>query len=114
MPDKSKQEVLLDFVQNKAVLRAIYDMMFSDKDVRAVSPLEKNASGIDFNRLIMQHQKDQTLLSKLPSLAESARNKRLGSNGAKSATNLRSLRRRNSNSIEAAARYSAAREKEGN
>ena len=55
MPDRSKQEVLLDFVQNKAVLRAIYDMMFSDKDVRSVSPMQRNASGIDFNRLILQH-----------------------------------------------------------
>lgn len=39
MTDKSKQEVLLDFVQNKSVLRAIYDLMFSDRDIRSTSPL---------------------------------------------------------------------------
>jgi hypothetical protein len=55
MTDKAKQEVLLDFVQNKSVLRAIYDLMFSDKDIHMPSPLGENNSGIDLNRLFMLH-----------------------------------------------------------
>lgn len=51
----TKQEVLLDFVQNKAVLRAIFDLMFTDKGVRnyTSSSLLNNGSTKDFNQLWM-------------------------------------------------------------
>ena len=87
--------------------------MFSQKDVHAKSPLREH-EGLDFNRLLLNHQRDINLTSKLPALNISERYKRSQSGGAKSATNLRSLRRRDSNSIEAAVRWSAEQEKDGN
>lgn len=61
MTEAQKQGVLLDFIQNKAVLRAIYDLMFTDKGIRSsVSPSEgrrpsyfSNRHGVDFNRLLI-------------------------------------------------------------
>ena len=37
LTDKSKQEVLLNFIQKKSVLRAVYDIMFGDKELRSKS-----------------------------------------------------------------------------
>lgn len=105
LPDKSKQEVLLNFVQNKSVLRSLYDLMFSQKHAKSGnSPLTKtHSSAIDFNRLLLHHQKDAQLLAKMPSLANNERYRRNGS-GILSTHNLRrSMRRRDSNTIEEAA-----------
>ena len=94
--------------------------MFSEKGVRnSTSPTGQRAelsnSGVDFNRLFMQHQKDISLLQNIPSMNKRSRKNSAGSNVlTRSATNLRSLmRRRDSASIETAALLSADREKDG-
>ena len=39
-----KQEVLIDFVQNKAVLQAIYTLMFNESDMRASKSNKRGSS----------------------------------------------------------------------
>lgn len=61
LADISKQEVLVDFVQNKAVLQAIYECMFSLRNMRDTRRRGKRpdtahaASGVDLNRLYHNH-----------------------------------------------------------
>jgi len=52
--DSSKQEVLINFIQNKAVLRTLYDAMFCER-AHSESPLRGMPSVLDFNKLILQH-----------------------------------------------------------
>ena len=101
-------------MQNKAVLRAVYDLMFSERDIRSRSPLKDDNAAFDLNRLMLQHNYAIDLVDRLPPLTVAEKHKRSLSGGAKSATNLRSMRRRDSQSIDAAVRLSAEQEKEGN
>ena len=48
--DKDKQQVLVDFIQNKAVLQSLYDLMFNDRNYRQAS----KGSGHDLSSLLMQ------------------------------------------------------------
>ena len=109
MADKSKQEVLLNFIQNKAVLRSLYDMMLSERNMRATTtslPARSAASQLDFNRLFLQHQRDGNLLSRMPGIQSVRRT----NSQTKSATNLRSNRARDSQSIEPPLRSTELRE----
>lgn len=109
MADKSKQEVLLNFIQNKAVLRSLYDMMLSERNMRATTtslPTRSATSQLDFNKLFLQHQRDGNLLSRMPG----AQPVRRTNSQTKSATNLRSNRNRDSQSIEPPLRSTELRE----
>mmetsp|Transcript_2744 Transcript_2744/g.3776 ORF Transcript_2744/g.3776 Transcript_2744/m.3776 type:complete len:107 (-) Transcript_2744:1181-1501(-) len=37
MADKSKKDVLINFIQNKSVLRALYNMMLSERNMKATT-----------------------------------------------------------------------------
>ena len=65
--------------------------------------------------MLNAHAKDISFALKLPTVASSERYKRSNSGGSRTAvSNLRSLRRRDSNSIDAAVKHSAEREAIGN
>ena len=87
--DKDKQQVLLEFIQNKAVLQSLYDAMFNDKNHRQVNNM---ASGLDLTSLLAHQNRDAQLLQNMPSQYRWMERKRnLG--GVRSAGTLRGTRR---------------------
>ena len=57
--DKDRQQVLLEFIQNKAVLQSLYDLMFNDRHHRQATHM---SSGYDLTALLAHQKQDTQLL----------------------------------------------------